>query len=120
MDVSTTAPILAFMFMTLALVFLALGVAGILDWYGIISVSWLNKESKSSSTGSKAFSTAWVFFMLSVVVLGSLAIMVWLTSDATFEMTPAGHTLYNAADWTFKIFIGLILGFAGGRLAARS
>jgi len=46
--------------------------------------------------------------------------MVWLAPITEAEMTPARARLLDAGDWMLKASVGLILGFAGGRLAARN
>ena len=46
MDVNTAAPILAIILLVFTLALFTLTIAGIMDWYGMINVSWLNPERK--------------------------------------------------------------------------
>ena len=46
MDVNTAAPILAIIMLIFALGLFTLAIAGIMDWYGMINVSWLNPERR--------------------------------------------------------------------------
>ena len=48
MDVNTVAPIMGLILMIVALGFITFGFLSILDWYGMINVSWLNVDRKSS------------------------------------------------------------------------
>ena len=48
MDVNTVAPIMGLILMIVALGFIIFGFLSILDWYGMISISWLNVDRKSS------------------------------------------------------------------------
>ena len=47
MDVNTIAPIMGIIFITLALALFTISVLSLLDWYGMISVSWINVDRKS-------------------------------------------------------------------------
>ena len=47
MDVNTIAPIMGLILLILALALFTLSVLSIADWYGMISVSWLNVDRKS-------------------------------------------------------------------------
>ena len=44
---NTVAPIMGLLLMTVALALLTLGVLSILDWYGMMRVSWINVDRKS-------------------------------------------------------------------------
>ncbi len=46
MDVNTAAPILAIILLVFTLALFTLTIAGIMDWYGMINVSWLNPERR--------------------------------------------------------------------------
>ena len=48
MDVNTVAPIMGLILMIFALALFTFGILSILDWYGIINVSWLNVDRKST------------------------------------------------------------------------
>ena len=54
------------------------------------------------------------------VAIAGLSILIWLTPVSALDMTPAQDRLLNIGDWMIKTAIGLVLGFAGGRLAARN
>ena len=47
MDVNTVAPIMGLLLMVVALALFTIGVLSILDWYGMIRVSWINVDRKS-------------------------------------------------------------------------
>ena len=47
MDVNTVAPIFGIIFLTLALGLFTVSILSLLDWYGMISVSWINVDRKS-------------------------------------------------------------------------
>ena len=47
MDVNTVAPIMGLLLMIVALALFTLGVLSILDWYGMIRVSWINVDRKT-------------------------------------------------------------------------
>ena len=49
MDVNTIAPIMGLILMMFALALFTLSTLMLLDWYGIINVSWLNVDRKSPS-----------------------------------------------------------------------
>lgn len=46
MDVITVAPIMELLFVVVALTLFTLSVLSILDWYGLIRVSWINVDRK--------------------------------------------------------------------------
>ena len=46
MDVNTAAPILAIILLVFTLGLFTLAIAGIMDWYCMINVSWLNPERR--------------------------------------------------------------------------
>ena len=73
-----------------------------------------------NSDSSEEIPIKWVFFSLFAVALVGIGVMVWLAPITEGDMTPARARLLDAGDWMLKASIGLILGFAGGRLAARS
>ena len=47
MDVNTVAPIMGLILMILALALFTVSVLSLLDWYGMISVPWINVDRKS-------------------------------------------------------------------------
>ena len=47
MDVNTIAPIMGVVFMILALALFTVSILSLLDWYGMISVPWINVDRKS-------------------------------------------------------------------------
>ena len=47
MDVNTVAPIMGIIFLTLALALFTISTLSLLDWYGMISVPWINVDRKS-------------------------------------------------------------------------
>ena len=57
-------------------------------------------------------------FLALAVVLG-VSILVWLASVPADAYTPAQDRLLDIADWMIKGGIGALLGYAGGRAAAR-
>ncbi|MYE53578.1 MAG: hypothetical protein F4X34_00055 [Chloroflexi bacterium] len=73
-----------------------------------------------SRTKSDEIPTKWVFISLFAIGLVGIGLMVWLAPITEAEMTPARARLLDAGDWMLKASVGLILGFAGGRLAARN
>ncbi len=46
MDVTTVSPIMELLFVVVALTLFTLSVLSILDWYGLIRVSWINVDRK--------------------------------------------------------------------------
>ena len=47
MDVNTVAPIMGLILMILALALFTLSVLSLLDWYGMVSLPWINVDRKS-------------------------------------------------------------------------
>ena len=76
--------------------------------------------SDNANKGNNQIPPRWIFVSLFAVASVGLAILIWLTPVTVADMTPAQDRLLNAGDWMLKASIGLILGFAGGRLAARN
>ena len=56
--------------------------------------------------------------LLGVTGLG-VSILVWLAPVPADAYTPAQDSLLTIADWMVKASVGALLGFAGGRAAAR-
>ena len=56
--------------------------------------------------------------LLGVTGLG-VSILVWLAPVPADAYTPAQESLLAIADWMVKASVGALLGFAGGRAAAR-
>ena len=75
--------------------------------------------SDNANKGNSQIPPRWIFASLFAVASAGITILIWLTPVTAAEMTPAQDRLLNAGDWMLKASIGLILGFAGGRLAAR-
>ena len=73
-----------------------------------------------SDDGRKEIPVRAVLGMLFAVALTGLGILALLTPVSAADMTPAQDRLLNIGDWMLKTAIGLVLGFAGGRLAARN
>ena len=73
-----------------------------------------------SDDGRKEIPVRAVLGMLFAVALTGVGILALLTPVSAADMTPAQDRLLNIGDWMLKTAIGLVLGFAGGRLAARN
>ena len=81
----------------------------------------MNKpEGSTAQSDGSSIPVRMVLIILFGIGLGGLGILIWLASVPAAEMTPAEDRLLNIGDWMLKTAIGLILGFAGGRLAARN
>lgn len=72
-----------------------------------------------SINDSKEIPVRGILVILFAVAVAGVSILIWLTPVSAADMTPAQDRLLNIGDWMLKTAIGLILGFAGGRLAAR-
>ena len=72
------------------------------------------------TNGSKEIPVRGILGILFGVAIAGVSILIWLTPVSAADMTPAQDRLLNIGDWMLKTAIGLILGFAGGRLAARN
>ncbi len=73
-----------------------------------------------SANGNREIPVRAILGILFAVALTGLGILSLLTPVSAADMTPAQDRLLNIGDWMLKTAIGLILGFAGGRLATRS
>ena len=73
-----------------------------------------------SDNGNKEIPARAILGLLFTVALIGLGILSLLTPVSAADMTPAQDRLLNIGDWMLKTAIGLILGFAGGRLASRN
>ena len=73
-----------------------------------------------TTNGNKEIPVKGILAILFAVAIAGLSILIWLTPVSAAEMTPAQDRLMNIGDWMLKAAVGVILGFGGGRLAARN
>ena len=63
--------------------------------------------------------TPWAPAAFLALALIGVSVLVWLAPVPADAYTPAQERLLDIADWMVKASVGALLGFAGGRAAAR-